>query len=341
MSKIIKNTTGSVIAINDTGISVPANSQYTVPATDYNVWAESANVLSYLTSGDLVVNDGSNDLSVSDGLNLLRGFFPKDIKVNNNVPIKKPEGDSVSYVSHDFCNKCTWYQDSTRKTGETLSGAALVYTAPHANWIDLEHGHHTDEDTISSSYIPVIYDNGSVISSGYSINYTTGVVTFTNTPTGPVTADYSIPGSSTWTLEPPSGYKYTVTSAELDFSTDCAMSKVHFDVWAYNPYYDSQQSTDADDPTWKPGDSGNPLRFLYFRKTYKNYKDILKVGNSVQVIPVLSGLTENVLRVEFNYGKSIPLLNSSGMQLRITIADETPFVGEWGTITLYIEPEAE
>lgn len=69
MSKILKNTTASVIAINDTGVSVPASpGQYIIPEQDYLMWAASTDIISLVNSGSIIVNDGANDLSASRGL---------------------------------------------------------------------------------------------------------------------------------------------------------------------------------------------------------------------------------------------------------------------------------
>lgn len=79
MAKILKNNTQSNIFITDTGISILANSQYTIPETDYLLWAASSNVITEIGNAELVVNDGSADLSISDGTDLIKGLFPKNI----------------------------------------------------------------------------------------------------------------------------------------------------------------------------------------------------------------------------------------------------------------------
>jgi hypothetical protein len=85
MSKILKNTTGSTIAINDVGISISANSSYTIPAPDYLLWSASSDVIGPIGALDIVVNDGSFDLSPSDGLDLLKGIFTTDQIANTTI----------------------------------------------------------------------------------------------------------------------------------------------------------------------------------------------------------------------------------------------------------------
>lgn len=85
MSKIAKNTTGSNISISDVGVTVNANSQYTIPPPDYLLWAASDDIITYMGSGDIVINDGSNDLGISDGTDLIKGIFPSTVGLTGDT----------------------------------------------------------------------------------------------------------------------------------------------------------------------------------------------------------------------------------------------------------------
>jgi hypothetical protein len=91
MSKILKNTTGSPISISDTGVLLPASPVvYTIPPQDYLLWAASSNIITYIGNGTVIVNDGSTNLSISDGIDLIKDIFPKKIGVlsgNDLTPI--------------------------------------------------------------------------------------------------------------------------------------------------------------------------------------------------------------------------------------------------------------
>lgn len=77
MSKILKNQTVSDVAIADTGVTVPASGQYTIPPEDYDAFAASSDVISLLADGSLILNDGSNDITiVSDAVDVIKGWFP-------------------------------------------------------------------------------------------------------------------------------------------------------------------------------------------------------------------------------------------------------------------------
>ena len=62
MSKIVKNQTTSNITVGDTGVTIPASGQYTIPPVDYLLWAESDDIITSINAGDLILNDGIYDL---------------------------------------------------------------------------------------------------------------------------------------------------------------------------------------------------------------------------------------------------------------------------------------
>jgi len=72
MAKILKNSTGLDIDIKDTGITVPALGQYTIQDEDYTLWSFSDDIQTTISSGDIIINDGVNDLSITDGSNYIK-----------------------------------------------------------------------------------------------------------------------------------------------------------------------------------------------------------------------------------------------------------------------------
>jgi hypothetical protein len=83
MSKILKNQTLSPIPIADVGnIVIPVlPATYTIPPTQYLKWAQSNDILPFVSSPappatpDIIVNDGMEDLNRSDGVDLIKGIF--------------------------------------------------------------------------------------------------------------------------------------------------------------------------------------------------------------------------------------------------------------------------
>jgi len=88
MSKILKNNTANPVSISDVGQTVPASSQITIASQDYLLYAASDDVVTLVGNSTLTVNDGSNDLSISDGIDLIKGIFPTTVAINssNNSP---------------------------------------------------------------------------------------------------------------------------------------------------------------------------------------------------------------------------------------------------------------
>jgi hypothetical protein len=80
VSKILNNTTASPVFVSDTGVSIAANGSYTIPEQDYLLWAASSNIVSLVGASTVTVSDGSYVLSISDGINLIKGIYPSLIK---------------------------------------------------------------------------------------------------------------------------------------------------------------------------------------------------------------------------------------------------------------------
>lgn len=83
MSKILKRNQGTDFLINDTGQNVPATSQVVIDPSDYALYARSSDTITALSSGDLVYNDGAQDiLDVASATLALQGnvqIFPTDV----------------------------------------------------------------------------------------------------------------------------------------------------------------------------------------------------------------------------------------------------------------------
>lgn len=107
MAKIIKNNTASPVFITDTGVSIAASSSYTIPAQDYDLWASSSDIITFIGSSDVTINDGTFDLSKADGVSLLQGNFKQSdfiasLKNNNRLKVETLNaGGPVVQVSSD------------------------------------------------------------------------------------------------------------------------------------------------------------------------------------------------------------------------------------------------
>jgi hypothetical protein len=73
--KIIKNNTASPIIL--LGVTINANSEYTIPIQDEPAWASSDAVVESIGSGDILVNDGHEDLGKALAVAFLQGNYKK------------------------------------------------------------------------------------------------------------------------------------------------------------------------------------------------------------------------------------------------------------------------
>lgn len=145
MSKILINNTASPVPITDTGVTIAASSQYTIPPQDYLLWAASSNVVTYIGDSTLTVNDGSDDLSISDGVDLIKGLFPKtvDAVFNKNSDIVDNKGylkttPSLLIFGYHFSqtDHSLWLNTATTGSGTSTldtAKAAEVMTVTTAN----------------------------------------------------------------------------------------------------------------------------------------------------------------------------------------------------------------
>jgi hypothetical protein len=84
MAKILKNQTTSVINL-DIGLSIPASGQITLNPQDFDEASASDDIVQFVGSGDIIVNDGSFDLTKSDGIRLIQGGFSNKIQVDEDL----------------------------------------------------------------------------------------------------------------------------------------------------------------------------------------------------------------------------------------------------------------
>lgn len=242
----------------------------------------------------------------------------------------KPSGLSDgTLVTHDLCDKTTWYQESTEHLGVELSENPLGLTkvfknSNHTHWIDLTHGKLYGEDSVVNKRIPKVYIDGVGQIGGYSVNYVAGEITFEEVPTGVVTADFWKAGSSCFSVIPTTGKILALEHAELQFSADVVMDNaITFEIWVYNPM-------------------DLPNKIPYKTIKYKNIKDIINAANLGQgYIPKISGLQNDILVFPFNYIATKPLQSSVGAELRVKIEGDEELSGEWATATFYFLSEDE
>jgi len=245
----------------------------------------------------------------------------------------RKDGSGVVIVTYNWCDKCTWYQGSTRKTGQALTlDSGTTYESGFANWIDLTHGRLYREDLVSADYLVKVYDDGVELTprepfatSGgdYTVDYENGKVTLAAAPSGAVTADFSHENGSLFTIAPLEGKRLWVEESEVQFSSDIDIKDtIHFQAWAYNP---------ADLPNKVP---------VTEKTTYKTAGDFVdEARGTYPQVPAFGGSTRGLsqphLVFPFKYLQLKELFYSLGLEIRIWLENDTEFGGERATATFY------
>lgn len=121
MSKILRNLGATSIAIVDTGVTVAANSNYTIPPQDYATFAASSDTINYLALQNLTLNDGSTDVTnLSQAVDILKGWCPK-----------APAAVTVPNVTINIFNSIT-------SVVTNLESTIVTYTVSNTQSLDLD-----------------------------------------------------------------------------------------------------------------------------------------------------------------------------------------------------------
>lgn len=255
------------------------------------------------------------------------------------VAIYEPEGFFKSYVSHNLCDPTTWHQSSAQVTGETLTlDTGNTYNFANVNIIDVEHGKITGEkdysldfntfthtESLRTTKSVKIYDNGVLQTSGYTIDYPNGKVTFDSAPTGPVTADYYYENGSSYIVQATGPNKILqIRHVEIQFTTDITFnSPIVQRVSAYNPF-----------------DLPNKMEIEHIE--FLNEYDVINIGNEGKGQIIKYGaIPYNMNVFPFAYGRTIDLKASEGSEISVSLEGDTPMGGTFATVTFYTTEEDE
>jgi len=255
-------------------------------------------------------------------------------------------GTEIVRATHNYCNKTTWFGDSTRVEEEPLynSGDDLTFSASFPNWIDMIHGKVHAEDYYNSQadYSVKIRVDGvektqrmNWDSSGgdYVVNYASGSVTFFAPVTNSdVTADFNYANDSAWFLVPPDGKSLNIEDAEAQFSGDVAYNdSILFQVWGPIDIFAPQL---VDNPY--PSGTKIPIATEEF-KTLDQIID--EAQGAYPMIPPIGGprgKTQVTYGFPFKYGTVREIKSSLGMELRVSLKNNLIFGGERATATFYM-----
>jgi hypothetical protein len=280
-----------------------------------------------------------------------------------NKPLVKRQKDGARWVSTidlqaseliwttvNYADKTTWYSDTQRITGQTLTGDVTnkIFSAPNGTVIvDLTHGKIFDEDEIAKELEPTtkfevkVYVDGvlqtmrapfSNTGGDYEVDYLNGKITFFIAQANVnVTADYTKVLSSSWKLVPTEGRVLEINYAEIDTSSDIIMNdSIVFTAYGY---------VDVFAPELMPGiPSGTQIPIDVTK--YKTIRQLRQEAvGTTPAEPVLGGTVRGVQTdwrtMPFRYRATRQLWALSGMYLEIKLENDQAFNGENATATFH------
>lgn len=246
------------------------------------------------------------------------------------VSVYEPEGSAATIVSYNFCDKTTWWMTAVPVVMETLTASTVstsIFNTLHPFIIDLTHGNCYDEDTFTTadpSLIPTVYVDDVLRTTGYSINYRTGAITFDVPVVGTVKASYKYAINSYFILKPRDGQVLSIKDAQVQFSSNNVISSpVIFEAWIDTVSY-------------------GKVAIPSTRIKYKNERDLIYACNGGQeIIKGWGNYIFDTVVLIFNYARPKPIKSSSKVEIRIYIQNHVELIGSLANATFYVTSEKE
>lgn len=284
---------------------------------------------------------------------------PKDSRNLPRVVVEKADSPKVTLFSHDWCDRCTWYEGATRVIDEVAqdSGDHLSYGLAHQYLIDTYHGRITGEDFLEDvgghSYRVTVRVDGvqkteqdphTGTGGDFTVDYEAGVVAFLGAldPAAVVTVTYHYAGGSVFTIRPTDGRLLALELVECQFSTDVVVTDtVRFQAYGWVIAFAPQlaESNGGPYPDQMLIPLGNPT-------IYKGMKDFVNEAvRSYVAYPAMGGSTwrgiGDTIIFDWDYTRATAIRSSLGMEVRISLDHDLPFGGRMATATFYCASEEE
>ena len=303
----------------------------------------------------------------------LRLNAPRDIVITNantdagvpRVAIEKSDKGGITFYSQDFCNRRTWFQNSTRVVDEVASNSTTLeyieYELANTNIIDVTHGLIMDEDNLVDDngldYKIHVKKNGEEVSEvdphtgigDYTVNHAAGTISFlvANSPSDTIEVSYCHAQGSLYKIVPPADKKYLIDMVEIQFASDVIMKdSVVFEVYGYAvafvPERTNPELIDPNSTLYNPSMYIPPLTKIPIQtKKYKTVRNLLDDAvKAYSKYPAISssnwrGTLQETVVMDWDYVRSIPLLGTAGMEMHLYLEHDEEFEGEFATATFY------
>ncbi len=296
--------------------------------------------------------------SEDDAIALILGTT--GVPAYESIATEKPSSSKTTFYTHDWANKCTWYQKAVRVVDEVPSVVTplLVYDLANTHIIDTYHGLITGEDALTDSSgnsFRVVVKVNSVeqteqdphLGSGgdYTIDYVAGRITFTSAlgagATVEVTYHYAdtASGGSEFRIVPAANKILKIEFVEVQFSADIVVTDtIRFQMYGYVDVFAPQLLTTASPPGPYPPGTQIPIGDPVVYKTMQDY-----MNDAVRAYPAYPqmggvgwrGLVDDVHVFDWDYVSGTEMFANYGMELRISMDHDLAFTGSYATATFY------
>lgn len=260
-------------------------------------------------------HDGEIDLDLTPQSVVIENVEVGNTEKSLKVSLTKLEGSSSLLISHNFCDKTTWWGESTRVLQETLTPDQYftIYSSLHTYWIDLVSGKVPYEDKYSTPYKVKIYIDDVETTTGFTINYKTGQVVFDNSQENKtIKASYNYANGSSWIVAPSPGKTLKLLGTEVKVTDDVSLN-THFIFTIYS--------------------GSTPISVT----TYKNMYDFLVCAKGPVIrLPKFGTLPSDLITLGFDYVTSKDLKSSQNVSIKISTANDIEIQGSLGIMTAYI-----
>jgi hypothetical protein len=275
--------------------------------------------------------------------------FNKD-QFNNPIWASTPPcGSRIDILSPNWCDKTTWYDSSVQVVDEvyTDSGDQLTYNpATSREYVDVMHGKITGERTLRATHAPVVKvddveqteNSPGLTDNDYTVDYSNGNVTFNAAQGGSavIKVTYSYVVDSVFKVKPTAGKMLRITQTEVQFSEDIAIN----DTVLFQAYGLVEVFAPHLTPTPYPAGTKIPLGDPTVYQTMMDF--INEASLSYPAIPALGGAgwratsqPVHVFRWPYAERGTLDLEDSKGMEIRISLENNTSFGGATAVATLY------
>jgi hypothetical protein len=283
--------------------------------------------------------------------------LPRNADGSVRVATEKPDSTKVTLYSHNWCDKTSWYEASTRVVDEEASdsGDHQTYSLTNSGIIDTYHGKTMQEDFLldsdGNSYrVAVKVDGASKTEQDphygtggdYTVDYAGGKINFLQTLSGTETVEvtYHYAAAATFTIQAAAGKKLIVDKVEVQLSGDHTIEDtVRFQPYGYVDYF-APQYCPVPYPSGTKIPLGNPLVF-------KGISDYLCDANHAwPAYPALGGdgwrgLQQPIYIFTWDYVTTTTLHGAAGMEIRVELEHDEEFGGTYASAAFYCRTEDE